>query len=86
MTEPDRLQQIPEKEEDGRERARSQYGTIMVESTTANDKPQEYQQSPEKEPKQQERKRSDLLKRRFGSGKCGTPNNGGQEKGKSRHE
>lgn len=85
MAEPDRLQQIPEKEKDGRERARSQYGTIMVESTAANDKPQQYEQSPEKEPEQQERKRRNLLKRGFGSRKCGAPNDGGQEKGKSRH-
>ncbi|CUS33556.1 hypothetical protein COMA2_130121 [Candidatus Nitrospira nitrificans] len=85
MAEPDCLQQIPEKEEDGRKRARPQYGTIMVESTAADDKPQHYEQSPEKEPEQQERKRRNLLKRGFGSGKGGAPNDGGQEKGKSRH-
>jgi hypothetical protein len=44
MVEPDGLQQVPEKEEDGRERARPQYGTIMVQPTAAHHKPQKHQQ------------------------------------------
>ena len=85
MVESDRLQQVPEKEKDGRERARFQYGTITVQSTAAEHKPQKHEERAKEEPEQQERKRRDLLKRGFGSGKCGTPNDRGQEKGKSRH-
>lgn len=78
MEESDRLQQVPEKEKDGRERAGSQYGMITVQSAATNHKPQQYQQRAEEEPEQQERKGRNLLKRCFGCGKCSTPDDRGQ--------
>lgn len=42
MEESDRLQQVPEEEKDGRERAGFQDGMITVQSTTTNHKPQQH--------------------------------------------
>ena len=78
MLKPHGLQQITQKEKDRGERARRQYVAVTVQLVTIDPKPQQHQQRAEKESEQQERKGRDLLKRGFGRGKRGTPDDGRQ--------